>query len=64
MKKSANKDTAPSDKNLFRKKIQNVLSVLTDENASEKEKAEVLRTIIEKIIYNKSQKSLEIYFYE
>ena len=64
MRSSLSTPTKQSSKELFREKIVSVLSVLTDENASEERKSTALRSIIEKIVYNKSQKNIEIYFYE
>lgn len=53
-----------TNKKEFQKKITKVLEIIEDEYQTEKSKNEALRTIIEKIIYNKSTKTLEIYFYE
>ena len=47
----------------YSNKIFNVLKILRDKNQSEAIKNQALRSIIKKIIYNKSQQTFEIYFY-
>ena len=52
-----------ADMKHFKKKLLSVIETITDENISEEVKNEVLRSIIEKIIYNKKEDSIEVYLY-
>lgn len=63
------RDTMPSteskefDKKEFAKKVSSVLQQVKSPDISETAKNEALRTIISKIVYNKSAQKLDIYFY-
>lgn len=63
MKQSEQQSVKNSDQSFLKKKIVSVLDIITDENQSEKVKNEALRTVISKIIYNKPNNNLELYFY-
>lgn len=51
------------DKIEFAKKVSSVLRQIKSPDVSETAKNEALRTIISKIVYNKSAQNLDIYFY-
>lgn len=51
------------DKKAYRDKLSGVLSIVRDPSQSEKAKNEALRTVIEKIIYQKPSGTFEIYFH-
>ena len=48
--------------NVYAKKVTEILDFIKDPNATEKAKNEALRTIIEKVIYEKAKGNLAIYF--
>lgn len=52
-----------SDKNLMLSKIKNVYEVLQSDSATDQQKNEMLRSIIEKIIYNRENDTLDVYYY-
>lgn len=54
----------PFDTCAFANKVTGVLEYLQDEKASLEAKNEALRTIIDKVIYNKATENVAIYFYE
>lgn len=56
-------DAKEFDKKEFAKKVSSVLQQVKSPDVSETAKNEALRTIISKIVYNKSAKNLDIYFY-
>ena len=47
----------------FKNKLVNVLNIISDDTQSNEVKNKALRIIIEKIIYNKANKSIDIIFY-
>lgn len=51
------------DINAFRKRVIDVYSILHSETATTLEKNSALKTVIEKIVYNKSDQELEFYYY-
>ena len=51
------------DKIAFAKKVSSVLEQIKSPDVSEPAKNEALRTIISKIVYNKSAQNIDIYFY-
>ena len=60
------KDTTATevDVEVFAKKVMSVLELLEREDVAPAAKNEVLRTIIEKIVYEKAKNNLAIYFHE
>lgn len=56
-------ETKAFDKIEFAKKVSSVLRQIKSPDVSETAKNEALRTIISKIVYNKSAQNLDIYFY-
>lgn len=56
-------DAKEFDKKEFAKKVSSVLQQVKSPDISETAKNEALRTIISKIVYNKSAQKLDIYFY-
>lgn len=54
-------DTA--DKNLMLSKIKNVYEALQSDSYSDQQKNEMLRSIIEKIVYNRENDTLDVYYY-
>lgn len=48
----------------YRQKIRNVLKIITDKTSTAEAKNIALRSIIRKIVFQKSQNRLEFYFYE
>lgn len=57
------KNIALIDKNEYIKKMSHVLNVIKDPAQPEDAKNRALRSIVEKIIYNKAEKRLDIFFY-
>ena len=55
---------AEIDPNVYAKKATEILDFIKDPNATEKAKNEALRTIIEKVIFEKAKGNLAIYFHE
>lgn len=51
------------DRDAFRSRIQEVLNFIKDDSNTEKSKNEMLRSIIDKIIYNKASGALSVFFY-
>ncbi len=52
------------DKKAFKKKLMNVLKIIEDPSQNESTKNSALRTVVEKIVFNKKQNRFEIFFYE
>lgn len=65
LKALRDQQTAPLsfDAHAYAAKVFKVIEFLRDPDASPQSKNDALRTIVEKIIYNKSDKSLSIFFY-
>ena len=64
LKARQSKDTtAEVDVEVFAKKVMSVLELLEREDVSDAAKNEALRTIIEKIVYEKAKNNLAIYFH-
>lgn len=55
--------SAPIGKEEFRKRAANVLKIIKDPKQPENAKNIALRSIVERIVYQKSQNAFEIYFY-
>lgn len=51
------------DKNAYRNKISNVLSIVQSDSATEQEKNEALNTILSKIVYDKTASTFRLYFF-
>ena len=58
------RDNAPQslDKAAYAEKVAGVLEIITDDGVAPEAKNEALRTVVEKIIYNKPEERVEIYF--
>jgi hypothetical protein len=58
------RDNAPQslDKAAYAAKVAGVLEIITTEGVSPEAKNEALRTVVEKIVYNKPEERVEIYF--
>ena len=52
------------DKKLYAKRVEKVLDYIKSPDASEQAKNEALRSVISKIIYNKAQGCLDIFYYQ
>ena len=52
-----------SDKKLMLSKIKNVYEALQSDSCSNQQKNEMLRSIIEKIVYNRENDTLDVYYY-
>ena len=51
------------DINLYKERTREIIQFLKDENVSPAAKNKALRSIIEKIVYDKPNNSLSIYFF-
>ena len=62
----ATKQNVPTKINLdaYTRKVTQIIELIKSESASEQEKNEALRTIIDRIIYEKPKNNLAIYFHE
>jgi predicted nucleic acid-binding OB-fold protein len=58
------RDNTPQilDKAAYAEKVSEVLEIITDDQITPEAKNEALRTVVEKIIYNKPEGRVEIYF--
>ena len=56
--------TKDIDMNAFTKKVSDILSFIERDDVTEQAKNEALHTIIEKVVYEKAQGNLAIYFHE
>ena len=54
----------PLDQAVFTKKVLGVVEFIEDEKNSAEAKNEALRTIIDKIVYDKANENVAIYFYD
>ena len=64
LKARKSKDTtAEVDVEVFAKKVMSVLELLEREDVADTAKNDALRTIIEKIVYEKAKNNLAIYFH-
>lgn len=52
------------NKSEFRKKLLNVLKIINDPAQNESSKSAALRSVVEKIIFNKAENRFEVFFYE
>lgn len=59
------RDNAPQslDKAAYAAKVAGVLEIITDDGVAPEAKNEALRTVVEKIVYNKPEERVEIYFW-
>ena len=59
------RDNAPQslDKAAYAEKVAGVLEIITAEEIAPEAKNEALRTVVEKIVYNKPEERVEIYFW-
>jgi hypothetical protein len=58
------RDNAPQslDKAAYAEKVAGVLEIIASEEIAPEAKNEALRTVVEKIVYNKPEERVEIYF--
>lgn len=58
------RDNAPQslDTASYAEKVAGVLEIITDEGIAPEAKNEALRTVVEKIVYNRPEERVEIYF--
>ena len=59
----AKKSSKQIDMNIFRNRISNVNDILHDKSYSDMEKNLALKSVIEKIVFNKSAQELEFYYF-
>ena len=59
------RDNAPQSLDVasYAEKVAGVLEIITDEGIAPEAKNEALRTVVEKIVYNKPEERVEIYFW-
>ena len=62
-KVKVNTSVADFDKKEYAKKVANVLEIIKSPDTSEQVKNDVLRTVISKIVFNKAENSLDLFFY-
>jgi len=62
-KNKVNTSVADFDKKEYAKKVANVLEIIKSPDTSEQVKNDVLRTVISKIVFNKAENSLDLFFY-
>lgn len=66
LEKQKNRKSASAtvfDKQQYAKKVADVLEIIKNPNTSEQVKNDVLRTVISKIVFNKAEHSLDLFFY-
>ena len=59
----AEKSSKKIDMDIFRNRISNVYDILHDESYSDIDKNSALKSVIEKIVFNKSTQELEFYYF-
>lgn len=59
---AASRPAPPPDPSAMRRKIVNVLDVITSTTASEEAKGDALRSIVDKIVFNRPGDTLDFYF--
>lgn len=56
-------DKPDINKQIMLERVHNIYDLLQDENVSDEKKGDLIRSIVEKIIYDKESDSLKIYYY-
>lgn len=62
-KNKVNTSATDFDKQKYAKKVADVLEIIKSPDTSEQVKNDVLRTVISKIVFNKAENSLDLFFY-
>lgn len=60
---SIKKSDPEKDKKLMLQKVKNVYQIVSSDQYSDQKKNDVLRTIVDKLVYNRENDTLDIYYY-